>query len=244
MERTQKISTGSYDFNKWLYGGYEKDIITMIAGPPGSGKTNFCVLTACSQAKKGNKIIFIDTEGGFSVDRFRQIVGDTYEEVLKNVLLLKPTNFEEQKKSFTQLLNGIKKEHVSLIVIDGMATLYRLELGEASKSKNEYKVKELNWKVAQQMRILSEISRKQNIPVVITNQVYSGFLSEEELRKGVKKEVNLVGGDLLKYWSKCIIELKLDNRKRKAILLKHRSLPVKELNFEIKDKGIFKRGWM
>ena len=48
----------------------------------------------------------------------------------------------------------------------------------------------------------------------------------------------------MKYWSKCIIELKLENRKRKAILLKHRSLPVKELNFEIREKGIFRRGWL
>ena len=244
MEKTEKISAGSFDLNKWLYGGYERDIITMIAGPPGSGKTNFCILAASSQAKKGKKVIFMDTEGGFSVDRFRQIVGEDYEKVLKNIFLLEPTSFEEQKKNFSQLLNRIKKNHVGLIVIDGMATLYRLELGEASKSGSKSKIRELNWKVAQQMRILSEISRKQKIPVIITNQVYADFVSEEDFRKGVKKGSNLVGGDLMKYWSKCIIELKLENRKRKAILLKHRSLPVKELNFEIRERGIFKRGWI
>ncbi len=69
-----RISTGSFDLNKWLEGGYEKDIITMIAGPAGSGKTNFCILSACSQAKKGNKVIFIDTEGGFSIERVKQII--------------------------------------------------------------------------------------------------------------------------------------------------------------------------
>jgi len=160
------------------------------------------------------------------------------------VLLFKPTNFEEQKKTFSQLLDKMKKEYIGLIIIDGMATLYRLELGEASQLKNDYKIKELNWKVAQQMRILSEISRKQNIPVIITNQVYSDFVSDEDFRKGVKKDINFVGGDLMKYWSKCIIELKLENRKRKAILLKHRSLPLKELNFEIRDRGIFRKSWI
>lgn len=30
---TEKISTGSFDLNKWLYGGYEAGVITMIAGP-------------------------------------------------------------------------------------------------------------------------------------------------------------------------------------------------------------------
>lgn len=244
--RTGKISAGSYDLNKWLYGGYETDVITMIAGPPGSGKTNMCILAACSQARKGSKVIFVDTEGGFSVERVKQIVGKDYKEILKNIFLLEPTNFDEQRKSFSQLLNKLKKEHAKLIVIDSMANLYRLELGEAAKSgeQSEKLIRELNSKVAQQMRVLSEISRKQKIPIIITNQVYNEFLSEEELRKGVKKEVNLVGGDLLKYWSKCIIELKIENRKRKAILLKHRSLPIKEMEFEIKEKGIFRRTWI
>jgi len=244
MERVEKISTGSHDLNRWLYGGYERDIITMIAGPPGSGKTNFCVLTACSQAKRGKKVVFMDTEGGFSVDRFKQILGDNYKDILKNILLFKPTNFEEQKKTFSQLLDKIKKEHIGLIIVDGMATLYRLELGEASQTKDDSKIKELNWKVAQQMRTLSEISRKQNIPVIITNQVYTDFVSDEDFRKGIRKEINFVGGDLMKYWSKCIIELRLENRKRKAILLKHRSLPMKEMNFEIRDRGIFRKGWI
>ncbi|MDP7521082.1 MAG: DNA repair and recombination protein RadB, partial [Candidatus Pacearchaeota archaeon] len=233
---TNKISTGSYDLNKWLYGGYEKDVITMIAGPPGCGKTNMCILTACSQAKKENKVIYIDTEGGFSVERVKQIVGENYENVLKNIFLLEPTNFEEQKKCFVKLLNEIKKGHVSLIIIDGIAMLYRLELGDAVKLKGN--VKEFNRDVSGQMRVLSEISRKQRIPIIITNQVYSGFLSEEDWKKGVEKEVNIVGGDLFKYWSKCIIELRKENRKKKAILLKHRSLPNKEINFDIRAKGI------
>ncbi len=237
----EKISSGSFDFNKWLYGGYEKGIITMIAGGAGSGKTNFCILTACSQAKKDNKIIFVDTEGGFSSDRVKQIIGDNYKDILKNILLLEPTSFEEQKKALSNLLDRVKKEHVSLIIIDGMAMLYRLELGDA-KSKEE-DIRKVNREVANQMRMLSELARKQNIPIIITNQVYGGFLSEEDWKKGVKREMNLVGGDLLKYWSKCIIELKLEGNKRKAILLKHRSLPRKEMAFEIKNKGIFRRRW-
>jgi len=239
----EKISAGSFDLNKWLYGGYEKGIITMIAGPPASGKTNFVLLATCSQAKKGNKIIFIDTEGGFSSERVRQIVGEGYEKILKNILLLNPTSFDEQKKIFMKLLNRVKKQNIGLIVVDGMAMLYRLELGDAIKLKEENKVKEINREVAKQMRILAEISRKQNIPVLITNQVYHEFLSEEEWKKRIKPEANIVGGDLFKYWSKTIIELKNENGKKKAILLKHRNMPRKELSFEIRDKGIFRKRW-
>ena len=240
----EKISAGSFDLNTWLHGGYERGVITMIAGPPASGKTNFVLLAACSQAKKGNKVIFIDTEGGFSVERVKQIVGENYKDILQNIFLLNPTSFEEQKKIFLRLLERVKKENIGLIVVDGMAMLYRLELGDALKLKDDYKVKEVNREVAKQMRILAEISRKEQIPIIITNQVYHGFLSEEDWKKGIKPEVNIVGGDLFKYWSKTIIELKNVDGKRKAVLLKHRSMPLKELSFEIKNSGIFKKGWI
>ena len=240
FERNEKVSAGSYDLNKWLYGGYEKGIITMIAGPPGSGKTNMAILATCSQAKKGNKVIFIDTERGFSIDRVKQIVKEDTEEVLKNIFLIEPSDFEEQKKYFLTLNNQLKREQISLIVVDGMAMLYRLELGDARKEGNE-DVKNTNREVAKQMKLLAEISRKQNIPIIITNQVYQGFQSEEDWKNGVEKDMNIVGGDLFQYWSKCIIQLRNEKGKRRAILLKHRSLPEKEFLFEIRNEGICRR---
>jgi len=244
VQKNGKISTGSFDFNKWLYGGYEKGIITMLAGPPGSGKTNFCILVSCSQAKKKNKVIYIDTEGGFSSERVKQMAGEGYEEVLGNILLMEPTDFDEQKKDFLKLLELIKKENVSLIIIDGMAMHYRLELGDAIKVKEDEKIRNVNRDLARQMKILSEISRRYNIPVIITNQVYADFLSKEDFEKGVERGVNLVGGDLMKYWCKCIIETRNQGNKKKAILQKHRSLPIKEINFEIRNEGIFRKGWI
>ncbi|MBU3906623.1 MAG: DNA repair and recombination protein RadB [Nanoarchaeota archaeon] len=241
----RKISAGSYDLNKWLFGGYENDVITMIAGPAGSGKSNFCILAAVSQAKHGNKVIFVDTEGGFSVERARQIAGEDCEKILESILLMKPVNFEEQKKTFSKLLSTLKdNDKVRLIIVDGMTMLYRLEMGDARQEESDSNVQDVNRELAKQMRILAEISRKQEIPVLITNQVYSEFLSEEDLRKGVKKGVNFVGGDLLKYWSKCIIELQNENGKRTAVLRKHRSLPEKEFSFAITNEGIKKKGWM
>lgn len=244
LNKPGKISSGSYDLNKWLYGGYEKDVITMVAGPAGSGKTNFAILASCSQAKKGNKVIFIDTEGGFSVERVKQIVEEDYNEMLKNILLLQPTSFDEQKKAFAKLLNQLKIEQVGLIIVDGMAMLYRLELGDAIHSKDDSKIKQVNREVAKQMRTLAEIARKRNIPIIITNQVYEEFVPEEDWKQGIRGNVNIVGGDLFKYWSKCILELENNNGRRKAKLLKHRSLANKELNFIISNKGIFRKGWI
>ena len=250
--KERKISAGSYDLNKFLFGGYEKDIITTIYGPGASGKTNFCILVAVSQAKKQNKVIYMDTEGGFSVDRVKQVLGkqatkQEFEQVLQNIILLKPTSFEEQELDFGKLLKNLKdpKQNISLIIIDSIAMLYRLELGDAiklAKTHGDEQIKQVNRKLANQLRKLSEIARKQNIPVIVTNQVYSEFLTDEQLKKGVEKGISMVGGDLLKYWSKCLIELQNNRGKRKIILRKHRSMPQKELSFEIIDRGIRKKG--
>ena len=229
-----RVSAGSFDLNKFLHGGYETDIVTVIYGGPGTGKTNFCLLCAVSQAKKGNKVAFIDTEGGFSVERLKQLAPEEYEKVLKNILLLKPTNFIEQKKSFEELLKNLKKE-ISLIVVDSMTILYRLDFADA-REKGEKEIREIqkiNSALAWQMKTLAEIARKKNIPVLVTNQVYRW----EDMDK-------MVGGDILKYWGKCLLELTNDKGRRSAHLRKHRSLPEKSMDFQIINSGVRKKGWI
>ena len=186
-----------------------------------------------SQAKKGKKVIFIDTEGGFSVERVKQLVGDDedYKEVLKNILLMKPTNFKEQQEAFDKLSKYLKDEIV-LIVVDGLTMLYRLEFADARK-KGEKDVQGVNFELVRQIKTLAEIARKKNIPVLVTNQVYRW-----------EDEDKMVGGDILKYWGKCWIEIVNDKGKRTVYLRKHRSLPEKSLTFQIYNEGVRKRGWL
>jgi len=233
-----KISAGSYDLNKWLFGGYEDDIVTVVYGSPGTGKTNFCLLAAVSQAKKGNKVIYIDTEGGFSVERTRQIAGEEeYKKALENIFLLKPTSFDEQKEAFKKLEKNLGKE-ISLIIVDGMTILYRLDFAIA-REKDEKEgngragMQKINSELAENMKILVEIARKKGIPVIVTNQVYTW-----------ENEKKMVGGDILHYWGKCLIELVNERGKRTAFLRKHRSLPEKSMDFQIIDLGIKRKGWI
>jgi DNA repair protein RadB len=233
-----KIPSGSIELDEWLNGGYDRDVISVFYGPAGSGKTNLCLIAAAEQAAIGKKVIFVDTEGGFSVDRLRQLANF---DVMKNIILLKATTFEEQRECFNKLLDLLNK-NIGLIVIDSLVMLYRLELGDASSEKDFDKIQNINRSLARQLRILSEIARKKNIPVLVTDQVYGGFLSLEEIDEGKKKQMNMVGGDIIKYWSKCIIELEnLGHGRKRAILRKHRHLPEKRFEFEIIDQGIRKK---
>ena len=226
-----KISTGSYDLNRWLYGGYECDVITVIYGPSGSGKTNFCLLAAVSQAKQGNKVLYIDTEGGFSVDRIKQLASEQSDVVLQNIFVLSPTNFQEQKHAFEQILTYLKRG-INLIVVDGMTILYRLDFASA-RNQNQEAMRNINSELVQQLRTLAEIARKQHTPILVTNQTYSW-----------DNESRMVGGDILRYWGKCHIELVQEGGKRTAYLRKHRSLPESSLPFNIIHEGIKRRGWI
>ena len=104
--------------------------------------------------------------------------------------------------------------------------LYRLELGKSEDFQ------EVNRELGRQIGYLTEIARKKNIPVLVTNQVYMDF--------DEKDKVNIVGGDILKYGSKCLMELQItpDNNRR-IILRKHRSIAEqKEILFKIVESGI------
>lgn len=212
----------------FLSGGLEKGIITTVFGPSGSGKTNLAMLFLVSRTLKNNeKVIFIDTESGFSVERLKQISPD-FMPVLKNTFLFRPMNFDEQKKLFIYLSKNMP-ESVKAIIVDSMVMHYRLELGSSDD------VNVVNKDMGKQLSILSFLSAKRNIPVLLTNQVYSNFES--------KDKVSMVGGDLLKYSSKCLIELKklsdISANLRAMFLVKHRSLPeLKELRFEICENGV------
>ncbi len=218
-----KISTGIKFFDQLLGGGYDIDIVTTIYGPSGTGKTNFCLLAAAKIAESGKKIIFIDSEGGICVERIQQITAHS-EKVLKNIIFFNPVSFPEQNEIF-ETLRGMINEQIGLIVVDSISMLYRLELG---KSEEVYDV---NAALGRQLAYLVEIARRKRVPVLITNQVYSGFDDRENIK--------MVGGDLLKYSSKCLIELKKFANCNSLILRKHRSLPEGlEAKFRIVGEGV------
>ncbi len=215
------LRTGSGRLDEFLNGGYEHSVITTIFGPSGTGKTTTCLLSAVS-ASKDKKIIFIDTEGGFSTERLKQLTPD-YKKVLDKIFIMKPTTFPEQK-SCIDTLHGKLPKGIGLIICDTISALYRVERGDDNRN--------LNAELGRQVGKLLELARKNSLPVILTNQVYADFED--------KTKVRMVGGDIIDYNSKCMIELQpLARNQRRAILRKHRSLPMKDIVFEIREQGIF-----
>jgi len=221
---TKRISSGVGFLDELLEGGYEADAITTIYGPAGAGKTNVALLAAVEVAKQGKKVIFVDTEGGFSVARLKQILPE-YKKLLDRFVFLRPTSFDEQNKA-VDMVKKLANSKIGLIVVDTMTMLYRLQ--RSFKEDNNF-----NRDLSLQMVALNEIARKLNIPILLTSQVYSSFENSR---------VKIVGGDILLYTSKCLLEIEpLPNGRRRIILRKHRSIAgEKEVHFEIVEKGIKK----
>lgn len=220
----EKIPTGCC-IDDILSGGVETKTITQVYGPAGSGKTNLCLQVAVNSIKSGKKVIFIDTEGGHSIERMKQIAGKDSKVVLDNTFCYGPSTFDEQNFIIENLDTVIEKfGQFGLIVLDCAVSLYRI-------GTDEEKATNMNRMLSRQLAKLSELSRKFNLAVIITNQVYSS------LEDGGAEPI---GGSILKYWSKAIIELKKENSSlREAILKRHRSLPENmSTKFRITSDGL------
>lgn len=205
------------DIDVILGGGLQERSITHFYGSPGSGKTNLALMATASAAKTG-KVVYIDAEGGLSVERLKQITGPNLEEVLKNLILIEPTEFDEQKVAIKKLNEIVPNSSASLVIVDSIAALYRLE--------EDKDIKELG----RQMARLLRIARKYDIPVLITNQIYT------DIDTG---RIVPIGGDVIRYWAKISVELEKREGMRIAILRKHKFLPENlRLEFRITERGM------
>ena len=226
-EDNQKIPTNS-SIDKLLDGGFEKGTITQIFGPPSSGKSNIALTLAVNVAKTNKKAIFIDTEGGMSVERIKQIAGDDFSNVANNIMVFEPTSFQEQNDNINAIELWLRSNHeyVDLLILDSAVALYRVDDMKSSK---------LNRELGKQMGVLSKIARSYDIAVLVTNQVYTAFDDEGN------SDIKAVGGMVLQYWSKITIQLeKADEiNQRIATLKRHRSIPEgRQSVFRITLRGI------
>jgi len=156
----EKIATGSQILDNFI-GGYESGTITTIYGPAGSGKTNICILALIRMTGRGKKIIYIDTESSFSVERLRQITKYP-DKVLENMIFLRPSTFENQQQIIEKLPKMLNKT-IGMVVIDTISMLYRLEMSMVED------VRKTNASLARQIALLIRCARDNNIPIIIAN---------------------------------------------------------------------------
>ncbi len=211
--------------DKLLNGGLESGCITNFYGTPASGKTNIAKCAVVAAINAGKKVIYIDTEGGFSVERIEQIANCSVRKYTDKIILMEPKSWQEHAEAVRKVGKLIEKENIGLIVVDSITALWRVTID----SKN---FQEVNKELATQLSLLSKYAREEDIPVLITNQVYS------DIETG---KIELSGRNIVKWWSKNLIELSHAGRTacRIARIVRGRSLPEdKQIEFQIVNEGL------
>ncbi len=223
--KTARQSTGNAALDRLLGGGLELKTLTQFYGEPASGKSTLCMIAAVTHLRSGHAVVFIDTEG-FSIERFRQIAGADTEKIADRLFLFEPIDFEHQGVIIAEAEKVLKTHKAALLVMDSATALYRTDL---EKGRDSIQM------LTRQMIQLLGYSKRYEIPVIITNQVYMDTL---------KNTYFGLGGTALEHISKVIIRLeKMDSPGfRTARLVKHRSQPEgASFDFEIVEEGIRQR---
>jgi DNA repair protein RadB len=217
-----KLPIGCNVLDSLLGGGVESGIITEFYGEAATGKTTICLLLTKSCALSKMPVAFIDTEG-VSIERMEQICGESTEEVQSKLLLYGTYSLRGQEKAIETLEN--LKEKVGMIILDSATTHYRVELANPDSGKEAIR------RLSRQLNALLTLGRKNDVPVVITNQVYTN------LDTGTLEPV---GGQIMMHIAKAIVRLdRVGQGIRRATLIKHRSMPEGSFaRFAITSKGL------
>ena len=203
-----KVSTGVKDFDQLF--NFDSELLTVLYGEPASGKTTLALLATIANAKK--KVIYIDTENGFSTERLKQLAPN-YKEFIENIIHIHPPTLEEQEK----VILNLNEKSAPMIIVDTIGYHYRTEV-----KGDPYKA---NKSLDNQLKKLTELT-KRGIFVLLINQVYSDM----------KGNVMIVGGEMMKNWSKMLIQLEKNPRAVRVEKPFELKIP-----FEIKHSGIFRR---
>jgi len=219
-----RCPTGVGPLDALLGGGLETDGLTELYGEGGSGKTLICLEAATRLALADRWVCYIDTEG-VSVDRLEAIAHGHVEQVLQRLLIATPKSLAEQTTAVSSAcaLARDGKRPVGLIVLDSATFYYRLTLsGDDEDAGRQALGRELAELVATAIG--------SHLPVLFTNQVW------RNQRTG---DLEPLGGSFVNHAAKTILRIdRLPGARRRAVLVKHRSLPEGSAEFRITPTGL------
>ena len=218
-----RVPVGAKAIDELLDGGLEPGAITLLFGEAGTGKTNICLQVARNVALEGRKVVYIDTEG-VSMERLKQIAGDEYEKVMKNILFFEPHSFDEQEKLVDKAARLAESSAgVGVIILDSATIHYRLTRKDDEKGVRK--------SLSPQLARLLVVARNKQVPILLTSQVYT------DIEKGTFEPL---GGHVLLHNAKAIVRLdKVGASTRRAVIIKHRHLEEgRRTEFKLTRSGV------
>ncbi|XP_071497636.1 DNA repair protein RAD51 homolog 2-like [Diadema antillarum] len=169
--------------DRLLQGGLISGTITEIAGPPGCGKTQFClmlsVLATLPQTLGGlnGAVMYIDTESAFSAERLVEIAqcrfpdqfcsDDRLMDLINRVHVSLESTCSDLLNRLEDLEEDLIDKGICLIILDSVASLVRKEFDGRVGGNLVERTNVL----AKQAAILKYLAEDFSIPVIVTNQI-------------------------------------------------------------------------
>ncbi len=207
------VPTGCISLDKLLGGGFPAGTVSLVYGEAETGKTSLALQCAVNCARRGYKSLFIDTDGTLSSERLSQIAKYDYEEISPLIIVMRPTTFQEQIKTFDNLEKIITRKF-GLIIVDTITSLYRVELDNPKETFASNR--ELN----RQLAVLTQIAKTCEVAVIVISQVRSVPLGE-------KIEMKPVATRVLNYWSEVVLDMKQTGQIRVIKVLREKHPKIK-----------------
>jgi len=208
-----------------LGGGFTVGEIVVVYGEAGTGKTTLAIQTAIETARRGSKVLYIDTDRSFTHQRFSQLAGEDSDAVSDQILLFFPDTFSAQT-SLVESIENYLTASTRLLVVDTITSLYRVSLGPAERTFS------LNRELNRQLAYLSEAALRRRLVVLLTSQVHARM----DFPFG---RIEPVARRTLAHWPRTIIRLRntREQSKKEIIIERRRGRQTKSLKYLARLSG-------
>uniref|UniRef100_A0A8C5L938 RAD51 paralog B n=1 Tax=Jaculus jaculus TaxID=51337 RepID=A0A8C5L938_JACJA len=194
------LSTTLSALDEALHGGVACGSLTEITGPPGCGKTQFCIMMSVLATLPTNMgglegaVVYIDTESAFTAERLVEIAEsrfpqyfDTEEKLLlatSKVHLYRELTCDEVLQRIETLEEEIISKGIKLVIIDSVASVVRKEFDTQLQGN----IKERNKLLAKEASLLKYLAEEFSIPVSFYISFFSNvhwlMKPSNKMRKG------------------------------------------------------------
>ena len=226
LRKPPVIPTDCASLDDMLDGGLPLGCITLVYGEAETGKTTLATQCSVSCARMGLKALYLNFEGGFTVDRLAQMAPFDWEDVAPKILVFSAEDFQAQGRLIDRLESFVDEE-VGLISVDAVNALYRVSLSEGADAFA------LNRELNRQMAVLARVAKDFNVAVLTTSQVH-----EVPTEDGYRMEP--LSTRVLKFWASIILKMEMTGkpRVRKITLEKHPEIRGRRTRYlKLEDEG-------
>jgi len=125
----ERVSTGVQGLDQIIEGGFPKNSITLVSGPPGGGKSIFCFQFLWEGIKKGEKCLFLtlDKKPEGLIVQAKELGFDFQQAIEKNLVKFEFLNINK-KFVYEAMTNEIMSGNYDRIVLDSITPLSEMPI--------------------------------------------------------------------------------------------------------------------